>query len=129
MDSWGSLGLSDSHAGSRGNDMTEDPGRGPSMGCKVLAWGETRPQVGGRRDFKTGILRISIIYECLHFVLHCGKISFMLASQTHKIHPYISVFMGFPDGSGGKETACNEGDAGLIPGSGRSPGRRNGNPF
>ena len=28
----------------------------------------------------------------------------------------------------GKESACNEGDAGSIPGSGRSPGRRNGNP-
>ena len=28
--------------------------------------------------------------------------------------------MGFPGGSGGKESACNEGDLGLIPGSGRS---------
>ena len=30
--------------------------------------------------------------------------------------------MGFPDGSAGKEYACNAGDPGLIPGSGRSPG-------
>ena len=29
---------------------------------------------------------------------------------------------GFPGGSDGKESACNAGDAGLIPGSGRSPG-------
>ena len=29
---------------------------------------------------------------------------------------------GFPDGSVGKESACNAGDPGLIPGSGRSPG-------
>ena len=29
---------------------------------------------------------------------------------------------GFPDGSDGKESACNVGDAGLIPGTGRSPG-------
>ena len=28
-----------------------------------------------------------------------------------------------------KESACNAGDAGLIPGSGRSPGRGNGNPL
>ena len=88
------------------DDMTEDPGRGPSMGCKVLTWSETRHQVGGKRDFKTGILRISIIYECLQFVIHCGRISYVLGSQTHKINPYISVFMGFPDGSGGKESAC-----------------------
>ena len=30
--------------------------------------------------------------------------------------------MGFPDGSAGKESACNVGDTGSIPGSGRSPG-------
>ena len=29
----------------------------------------------------------------------------------------------------GKESAYNAGDVGLIPGSGRSPGRRNGNPL
>ena len=32
---------------------------------------------------------------------------------------------GFPGGSEGKETACNAGDRGLIPGSGRSPGEGN----
>ena len=36
--------------------------------------------------------------------------------------------MGFPDGSDGKESACNAGDPGSIPGSGRSPGEGNGNP-
>ena len=37
----------------------------------------------------------------------------------------------FPDGSGGKESACNAGDkghAGLTSGLGRSPGEGNGNP-
>ena len=34
-----------------------------------------------------------------------------------------------PGGSGGKESACNAGDLGSIPGLGRSPGERNGNPF
>ena len=28
-----------------------------------------------------------------------------------------------------KESACNAGDLGSIPGSGRSPGERNGNPL
>ena len=39
---------------------------------------------------------------------------------------------GFPYGSAGKESACNArdtGDKGLIPGSGRSPGGRNGTPL
>ena len=30
------------------------------------------------------------------------------------------LFWGFPGGSDGKASACNEGDLGLIPGSGRS---------
>ena len=36
---------------------------------------------------------------------------------------------GFPHSSVGKESACNVGDPGLIPGSGRSPGEGNGNPL
>ena len=35
----------------------------------------------------------------------------------------------FPDGSAGKEPACNAGDLGLIPGSGRSAGEGNGYPL
>ena len=37
--------------------------------------------------------------------------------------------MGLPGGSDSKESACNAGDAGLIPGSGRFPGEENGNPI
>ena len=37
--------------------------------------------------------------------------------------------MGFPDGSDGKETACNVGKPGSIPGSGRSHGEGNGYPL
>ena len=37
--------------------------------------------------------------------------------------------MGFPGGSEGKASAYNVGDLGLIPGLGRSPGERNGNPL
>ena len=35
---------------------------------------------------------------------------------------------GFPGGSDGKESACNSGEQGSIPGSGRSPGEGNGLP-
>ena len=37
--------------------------------------------------------------------------------------------IGFPGGSDGKESACDAGDLGLIPGSGRSPGEGNGKPL
>ena len=36
------------------------------------------------------------------------------------------IFLGFPGGSDGKESACNAGDLGLVPGLGRSPGEGNG---
>ena len=42
-------------------------------------------------------------------------------------HKWV-LFMGFPGGSDGKESARN-GDPGLISGSGRSPGEGNGNPL
>ena len=40
----------------------------------------------------------------------------------------VKYHTGFPGGSDGKESACNAGDLGLIPESGRSPGEGNGNP-
>ena len=40
-----------------------------------------------------------------------------------------SKYMGFPGGSVGKESGYNEGDLGLIPGSGKSTGEGNGNPL
>ena len=36
------------------------------------------------------------------------------------------VFLGYPGGPAGKESAYNVGDLGLIPGLGRSPGEGNG---
>ena len=37
--------------------------------------------------------------------------------------------MGFPGGSGGKESACNAGDLGLTPGLGGPPEGGHGNPL
>jgi len=37
--------------------------------------------------------------------------------------------LGFPNGSDGKESACNAGDLGLIPELGRSPGEGKGYPL
>ena len=50
--------------------------------------------------------------------------------MQNKLQPSFTVFErgwtragSFPGGSDGKESACNAGDIGLIPGSGRSPGK------
>ena len=44
-------------------------------------------------------------------ILHC----------RFKLH-FCNTYQGFPGSSAGKESACNAGDPGLIPGLGRSPG-------
>ena len=51
--------------------------------------------------------------------------------MKHNYHTQriLKGLMGFPGGSDGKESACNAGDLGLIPGLGRFPGERNGYPF
>ena len=41
----------------------------------------------------------------------------------------LCTWLGIHGGSDGKESACNAGDTGLIPGSGSSPGEGNGNPL
>ena len=50
-------------------------------------------------------------------------------TQVFKNFPQLVVIytVNFPGGSDGKESACNVGDPGLIPGSGRSPREGNGN--
>ena len=41
----------------------------------------------------------------------------------------LKWILGFPGGSEVKASACNIGDLGSIPGSGRSPGEGNGSPL
>ena len=55
------------------------------------------------------------------------------SSQSFSVVEHTGGFMwslrGFLGGSDGKESACNAGDPGLVPRSGRSPGVGNGNPL
>ena len=68
----------------------------------------------------------------------CTKIAefqyYFLVSETPHGDSHFSLNLvlhtkGFPHSSVGKESACNAGDLGLIPGSGRFPGEGNGNPL
>ena len=49
-----------------------------------------------------------------------------MASQVNSTK---NLEKGFSHSSIGKESACNSGEPGSIPGSGRSPGEGNGNPL
>ena len=44
-------------------------------------------------------------------------------------HLYVIAYHGFPGGSDSKESACNVGDPGSIPGLGRTPREGNSNPL
>ena len=76
------------------------------------------------------------------FLLHANNITeFPLrtsfsASRFHVLYFHywlvkgsFILYRGFPDSSVGKETVCNAGDPGLIPGLGRSAGEGKGYPF
>ena len=56
-----------------------------------------------------------------------GKILTLLNGICKDIWEHI--FLGFPGGSAGKESACNTGDLGSIPGLRRSPGGGHANPL
>ena len=64
----------------------------------------------------------------------CNFIKFPLFEITILINvlhliSFISISLGFPCGLTGKESACNVGDLGLIPGLRRSPGEGKGYPL
>ena len=50
-------------------------------------------------------------------------------SLVKQLFFFSKVIYGFPSGSDGKESACNAGDLGSIPGSGRFPGEGTSNPL
>ena len=52
------------------------------------------------------------------------KVTFLVLNKCT-----VRVWEGFPCGSAGKESACNAGDMGLIPGLERSPGEEKGYPL
>ena len=52
-----------------------------------------------------------------------------LTSKHQFFGTQLSWHSGFPGGSIGKESTCNVGDLGSIPGLGRSPGEGKGNPL
>ena len=52
-----------------------------------------------------------------------------MVSIAYRTKQLYSILFIFPDSSVGKESACNAGDPGSIPGSGRSAGKGIGHPL
>ena len=60
---------------------------------------------------------------------HFSPVGYSFISCLNHFQMHSSLSLGFPCGSDGKESACNEGHLGSIPGLGTSPGEGNGNPL
>ena len=50
-------------------------------------------------------------------------------AKTRQVYSLVGSLLGFPDSAVGKESTCNAGDPGSIPGLGRSPGEGKSYPF
>ena len=69
------------------------------------------------------------VFLCLLFVSSSSSFSLTL-SLCHFNHIiYMHMFASFPDSSVGKESTCDAGDLGSIPGLGRYPGEEKGYPL
>ena len=89
-------------------------------------WSPLRPDEQGQAC-SIQILLVAIISLSPAFALFITNwLNGMILS---KILNDPSNLLGFPDGSDGEESASSAGDLGWIPGLGRSPEERNGNPL
>ena len=65
------------------------------------------------------MLVVQVLISTYHIPRSCTENHTGLEIQ-HRYLNIASEWFGFPDSSVGKESACNSGDPGSIPGSGRS---------
>ena len=94
-----------------------------------------------------GFVFFSRYFSLIHFLLLCQLFSslyqtpilcYIFTELCYHANPAMDLAekalriildLGFPGGSDGRESACNAGDPGLIPGFRSSPGEGNGNPL
>ena len=88
-----------------------------------------------RRTFSSGVpsfILMPVLFTEVRFLVMSFALAFShlnLHSQSHSVFLLVEVMIGFPGGSVVKNPSASTGDArdaSSIPGSGRSPGERNG---
>ena len=96
----------------------------PASFLRLLLW--FHPQTFLIHSLQTPY--VSPLPAAFHF---CSPFAwcFKMLSLTQSAWLNYSRLLGFPGGSGGKESTCNAGDLGSIPGLGRSAGGGHGNPL
>ena len=101
----------------------------PTESGSAKAWpANVRGKVKGAQERE--YLCPSTPLALLHLCWECSpQFRVLLKSVESPVGKTPLVFSHPPCSSDGKESACNAGDGGSIPGSGRPPGKGNGNPL
>ena len=86
-------------------------------------------EYSGLISFRVDCFDLLAVQGTLKSVLKSPQFRSINSSVLSLLYGPTLTSMGFPGGSDGKESVCNAGDLGSIPGLGRSPGEVNGNPF
>ena len=74
-------------------------------------------------SFSYFLIFFSVYFLFMFSLLYLSQLLFLVSFLlVHSFHPFLDC----PGGSDGKESACNAGDLGLIPGPGRSSEEGNG---
>ena len=113
-------------------DLGSIPGLGRSPGegkCYPLQYfGLQNSIICG---WRTGLLVFSLAAQPLEAIVvpYQVTLSCLISLKPARERLPTPVFLGFPGGSDGKESACNVGNPGSVPGLGRFPGEGNGYPL
>ena len=97
--------------------------------CHTSKW------ISHRYTYVLSLLNLLPISHPINTPLGChqapdlGSLHHRAKSHQLPILQMVMYMLGFPCGSAGKESACNAGDLGSIPGLGRSPGEGKGYPL
>ena len=96
----------------------------------ITSWQIDGETMETERDFILGVSKITADGDCSHEIKRCLLLGRRdITSLDSVLKSRATTLLGFPCGSAGKESACNAGDPGLIPGLGRCPGEGNGYPL
>ena len=87
------------------------------------------PNVASIKASSLGTSGLLSRHHPVQLVWPWNKQTFLCSRIQHFNLCGLIVHWGFPGGSDSKESACNAGYLGLIPGLGRAPGEGNGYPF
>ena len=108
----------------------------------ITSWQIDGGKMGTVPDFMFLGSKITVDGDCNHEIKRClllgrkamTNLDSILKSRDITLPKKVCIdkamgFLGFPGGSVSKESTCNAGDLGSIPGLGRSPGGGHGNPL